>query len=116
MIDALFEQLYDLQESIETVALQILSALTSSIQQLPNMELLFGETYAKPVVYVHKDDDKYNVTLCFICGARVVDETLFILYNESEDTNGLTQQINVNDLSLENAVICFEAIKNHLNK
>ena len=51
MIDALFEQLYDLQESIETVALQILSGLTSMIKLLPDSELMFDEPYAKPLFY-----------------------------------------------------------------
>lgn len=117
MIDALFEQLYDLQESIETVALQILSGLTSMIKLLPDSELMFDEPYAKPVTEMHKENDKYVVTICFICGARVIDNSLYILYNESEgiDENSSPKQINVNDLSLENAVICFEAIKNHLN-
>lgn len=114
MIDVLLEKLYGLQDSMENVAIQIMAAIKEELESLPNQTLMFEEAYAKPAIYTHKnDDDQYEVKVCFINGAKVVDNTLFILYNNGEE-NGEDGQIDVNNLSLENAIICFEAIKNNL--
>ena len=82
MIDVLLEKLYGLQDSMENVAIQIMATIKEELESLPNQTLMFEEAYAKPAIYTHKnDDDQYEVKVCFINGAKVVDNTLFILYN-----------------------------------
>jgi len=111
-MEELFKQLQNLYEGIEDTAIQLRDLLTQEINKLPASELIFNEYYTRPVTRLYKNDsDTYITEICWIKGARVIDNSLFILYSVDKENLRL---ININDLHLMDVITCFNVIYQHL--